>query len=108
MNKVFAVPAIAFAAGLGLAACGSNSQPGYLNPTTLQKTIDGNIVNTEYRYVGVSHTVCVPDGTTDQFICSTTISSKTGNVELDSMSATITVSPDGKTWVATNEQSSGG
>jgi hypothetical protein len=58
-------------------------------------------------YVGVSHTVCVPDGTTDQFNCSTTISSKTGNVELDSMSATITVSPDGKTWVATNEQSSG-
>lgn len=99
-KKFIAVPAIAIAAGLGVAACGSSQPAGYLNSTTLQNAIDHKAPS----YMK-SQTTCVPNGTPDQFNCSTT--STESNVVVGTATATVTVSSDGKTWVASNIQSGG-
>ena len=92
LNKKFiAIPAIALAAGLGLAACGGgDGASGYNNPATLAQS-----VKAEAATVGVHATqvICEPVGGANsrQFTC---------NVEApNGGNVSITVAQDGQSWV---------
>ena len=96
LNKVIAIPAIALAAGISLAACGSNSQPGYLNVKTLESSIASNKASSNEGW----RVTCVPDGTTDEFACSETFYQISPYANGDTSTVIVNVAPDGSSWVS--------
>jgi hypothetical protein len=112
-HRTKVVVSAAAALGLGLGACGSSPPPGYNssspsrynNAANLERAISANAAKTTGDPSATARTACVADGTSNQFNCSSQVAED--GVLYGTYTATITVSTDGTTWVATNTQGSG-
>jgi hypothetical protein len=104
-RRIAAVTGLAAVLGLGIGACGSSAPTGFNNPATLEHAINSNAAKATGDPSATAQTTCVAAGTAHQFNCSSQAAEN--GVLYGTYSATITVSADGATWVATNEQSSG-
>ena len=96
------VVSAAAALGLGLGACGSSSPSGYNNAAELEHAISANAIKVTGDRSATAQTTCVADGTPNQFNCNSQVAED--GALYGTYSATITVSADGTSWVATNTQ----
>jgi hypothetical protein len=97
-KKIIAVPTIAIAAGLSLAACSSGSSgssaSGFNNPTTLAQAFTQSSRWAPGSYTP-SSALCIHEQGT-QFECTLTWP----NGSTDTHARTVTVSSDGSTFIA--------
>jgi ABC-type oligopeptide transport system substrate-binding subunit len=103
LNKKFiAIPAIALAAGLGLAACGSST--GGYSPTTLAKSVQSTYntaANQAQDNYSVSNTSCIKNSAGNTFTCILTrhFSGDLASLPDNQQTFTVTVAADG-TWIS--------